>query len=106
MALYVDRGLAEEGLTATKCHLTSVSAPAPSPDRNGKPGMTSKEESEDERVPNHLVSVRSLTCQATHETIFTPVTLEVTPEDLKAQECVRSHIAKIEKELLCGGSLP
>ena len=64
--------------------------------------MTSEEESEDERVPNHLVSVRTLMYQATHKKLFAPVTLDPTPEDFEAQECVRSRIAKIGKELLGG----
>ena len=62
--------------------------------------MTSKEESEDERVPNHLVSMRTLTYQATHKKLIAPVTLDRTLEDLEAQECVRSRIAKIEQEFL------
>ena len=56
VALYVDGGIAEEDLAATKCHVASVSAPAvPNPNTDDEPGMTSEEESEDERVPNHLV---------------------------------------------------
>ena len=105
VALYVDGGLADENLRATKCHVASVLAPAvPNPDTDDEPGMTSEEESEDERVPNHLVSVRSLTYQATHKKLLAPVTLDPTPEDLEAQECVRSRIAKIERELLSGGA--
>ena len=34
-----------------------------------------------------------------------PVILDPTPEDLEAQECVRSHIAKIEKELFGGRAI-
>ena len=103
VALYVDGGIAEENLAATKCHVASVLAPAVSnPNTDAEPGMTSEEESEDERVPNHLASVRSLTYQATHRKLLAPVTLGPTPEDLEAQECVRSHIAKIERELLGG----
>ena len=65
VALYVDGGIAEENLAATKCHVASVLAPAVSnPNTDGEPGMTSEEESEDERVPNHLASVRTLTYQA------------------------------------------
>ena len=105
VALYVDGGLADENLRATKCHVASVLAPAvPNPDTDDEPGMTSEEESEDERVPNHLVSVRSLTYQATHKKLLAPLTLDPTPEDLEAQECVRSLIAKIERELLSGGA--
>ena len=67
VALYVDGGLAEENLAATECHVASVLAPAtPTPDTDDEPGITSGDESEDERVPNHLVVVRSLTYQATH----------------------------------------
>ena len=58
VALYVDGGIAEQNLAATKCHVASVLALAVSnPNMDGEPGMTSEEESEDERVPNHLVSV-------------------------------------------------
>ena len=105
VALYVDGGLADEHLAATKCHVASVSLPAvPNPDTDDEPGMTSEEESGDERVPNHLVSVRSLTYQATHKKLLAHVTLDPTPEDLEAQECVRSHIAKVEREWLSGGA--
>ena len=105
MPLYVDEGLAEENWTATKCHVASPLAPAvPNPDMDDEPGMTSEEESEDERVPNHLVSVRNVTYQATHKKFIAPVTLDPTPEDLEAQECMRSRIAKIQKELLSGGA--
>ena len=45
--------------------------------------------------------MRTLTYQATHKKLLAPVTLDPTPEDLEAQECVRSRIAKIQKELLC-----
>ena len=101
VALYVDGGIAEENFAATKCHVASVLAPAVS-NRNtdGEPFMISEEESEDERVPNHLVSGRTLTYQATHNKLLAPVTLDRTPDDLEAQECVRSRIAKIEGELL------
>ena len=34
--------------------------------------------------------------------VLAPVTLDPTPEDLEAQECVHSRIAKIEQELLGG----
>ena len=103
VALYVDGGIAEENLAATKCHVASVLAPAVgNPNTDGEPGMTSEEESEDERVPNHLVSVRTLTYQVTHKKLLAPVTLDPTPEDLEAQECVRSRIAKVEQELSGG----
>ena len=85
VALYVDRGPAAEKLTATKCHVASVLAPAvPNLDTDDGPGMTSEEESEDERMPNHLASVPSLTYQATHKKLFSPVTLDPTPEVLEA----------------------
>ena len=102
VALYVDGVVAEENLAATKCQVTSVLAPAvPNPDTDGEPGMTS-EESEDVRAPNHLASVRTLIYQATHKKLLAPVTPDPTPEDLEAQECVRSRIAKIEKDFLGG----
>ena len=86
VALYVDGGIAEENLAATKCHVASVFAPPVSnPNTDGEPGMTSEEDSEDEGVPNHLVLVRTLTYQATHKKIPAPVTLDPTPEDLEAQ---------------------
>ena len=103
VALYLDGGIAEENVAATKCHVASVLAPAVSnPNTDDEPGMTSEEESEDERVPNHLASVRTLTYQTTHKKLLAPVTLDSTPKDLEAQECVRSRIAKIENELLGG----
>ena len=80
------------------------SAAVPNPDTDDKPVMASEGESEDERVPNHLTSVRTLTYQAAHKKLLAPVTLDPTPEDLEAQECVCSCIAKIEKELLGGGA--
>ena len=53
VALYVDGGIAEENLEATKCHVASALALAvPNPDTDDK--------SEDERVPSIL------TYQATH----------------------------------------
>ena len=103
VALYMEGGIADEHLAATKCHLASVLAPAaPNSNTDDEPGTTSEEEWEDERVPNHLASVRTLTYQATHKELLAPVTLDPTPEDLEAQECVRSRIAKIERELLDG----
>ena len=104
VALYVDGGIAEENLTATKCNVASVLAPAvANPDTDDKPGMTSEEESEDERVPIHLASVHTLTYQPTHQKVLAPVTLDPGPYDLEAQECVRTRIAQIAKELLGGG---
>ena len=103
--LYTDGGIAEENLAVTKCHVASVSAPAvPNPDTDDEPGMTSEEESEDERVPNNFTSVRTLTYQAAHKKLLAPVTFHPTPDDVEAQECVRSRIAKIEKKLLGGGA--
>ena len=62
LPLYVGGGLVEENLTATKCRWASLLTPAVrNPDTDDEPGMTSEEESEDERVPKHLVSVRTLT---------------------------------------------
>ena len=101
VALYVDGGLVEEGLTATKCLVASVLAPGlANPDTNDQPGMTFEEESEDKTGPNHLVSVRSFTYQGTHKKFVALVTLDPTPEEVEAQECVCSHIAKIEEGLL------
>ena len=37
------------------------------PNTDDEPGMTLEEESKDERVPNRLVSVHTLTYQATHK---------------------------------------
>ena len=103
VALYVDGGIPEDILACTKGHVASVFAPAVSnPNTDDEPGMTSEEESEDERVPNHLVSVRTLTYQATHKKLLAPDTLDPTAADLEDQECVRSRIAKVEKELLGG----
>ena len=91
-------------MAATKCHVASVLAPAvPHPDTDDKPGMTSEEESENERVPNHLALVRTLIYQATHKKLLAPVTLDPTPEDLEAQECVPSRIAKISKGVIGQG---
>ena len=105
VALYVDGGIAEENLAATKCHVASVLVRAVSnPNTDHEPGMASEEESEDARVPNHLASVRTLRYQATHKKLLAPSTLDPTPEHSEAQKCVRSHIAKIEKELLGGGA--
>ena len=58
----------------------------------------------DERVPNHLVLVRSLTYQATHKKLLAPVTLDQTPEDFEEQQCVPARTSKIEKESLSGGA--
>ena len=101
----MDSGIAEENLAATKSHVASVLAPAvPKPDTDDNLGMTSEEVSEDERVPKHLASVRTLTYEATHKTLLAPITLYPTPDNLEAQECLRSRIAKIEKDLLGGGA--
>ena len=107
VAVYVDGGIAEENVAATKCHLASVLASAVSnPNMDDEPSMTSEEELEDERVPNHLASVRTVAYQATHRKLLAPITLDPTPKNLEVQECVRSSIAKIEKELLGGRALP
>ena len=85
--------------------MASVLAPAvPNPNTDDEPGMTSEEDSEDERVPNQLASVRTLTYQAAHKKLLAPVTLVPNPEDFEAQECVRSRIEKIKRELLGGGA--
>ena len=105
VAHYVDRELAEENLTATKCHVAFVLEPAlPNQETDDEPCMTSEQESEDERVPNHLDSVRTLTYKVTYKSFLAPATLDRTTEDFEAQECVCSRIAKIEKELLGGGA--
>ena len=106
MALYVASGVAEENLTATKCHVASLLAPAVhNIHTDDEPGMTSEEESEDERVLNHLVSVGNLTYPATHKKLHAPVTLDPTPEIFEAQQCLPSLTAKPEKEL-SGGRAP
>ena len=105
MAPYVDGGIAEENLAASEFHAASVWALAgTNPDIDDKPGMTLEEELEDERLPNHLTSMRTLTYQATHKKLLAPVTFDPTTNDLEAQECVRSRIAKIGRELLGGGA--
>ena len=55
-------------------------------------------------MPNHLASVRTPKYEVTQEKLFAPVTLDPTPDNLDVQESLRSHIAKIEKELLSGGA--
>ena len=100
-AIYVDGGIAEGNSAATECHVASVLARAvPNPDTNDEPGMTSEEESEDERVPNDQASVRTLKYQVTQKQLLALINLDATPEDFQAQECVRSRIAKIQKESL------
>ena len=99
VALYVDGGLEEEGMAATKCHFAVFN-----PGMDDEPGMTSHEESEDEKVPLRLISVGSLTYQATHKKVLAPVSLDPRPEDLERQECVRSGIGEIRKELLSWGA--
>ena len=79
VALLVDAGVAAENVAATKCHVASALAPAVSnPNTDDEPGMTSEERSENERVSNHLASVRTLTYQATHRKLLAPVTLDPT----------------------------
>ena len=105
VALYVDGGLAEEHLGATKCPVASVkclAAPGDAnlhPDTEEEQGMTSEEESEGEETPNHLASVRSLTYQPTSKKLLSHVTLNPTPEDFEAQECVRLRISAIESDM-------
>ena len=81
VALYVDGGIAEENLAATKCHVASILAPTvPNSVTDDEPGMPSEEESGDERLRNHLASVRTLTYRATHKKLLAPVTLDPTPK--------------------------
>ena len=99
VALYVDGGLAEENWVGTKSHVASVSLSGVfNPNTDDEPGTTSEEESEDARVPNHLVAVHSLPHQAAHKELHTHVALGPTAEDFEAQECVPSRIAQIGKE--------
>ena len=103
VALYVDGGITEENLVATKCRVASILAPAvPNPDTDDEPGMTSVEESQDERVPNHLASVRTLTYQATHKKLLAPVTLDPGPNK---NACVHA-LQKLKKCYRAGGPLP
>ena len=67
--------------------------------------MTSEEESEDERVPNHLVAVCSLTYQATHKKLLASITLDPTREDFEAQECDHA-LLKLRKTCWEEGPLP
>ena len=54
VALYLHGGLAEENFAAKQCHVASILAAAfRHPDTDDEPGMTSEEESEQERMPNH-----------------------------------------------------
>ena len=47
-----------ENWAATKCHVASFLAPTvPNPHTDDRPGMALEVDSEDERVPNHLISV-------------------------------------------------
>ena len=79
----MDGGIAEDILAAAKCHVAWVLALAiPNPDTDDEQGMTSEEESEDERVTNHLTSVRILTYQETHKKLLAAVTLDPTPNNL------------------------
>ena len=107
VALYMDGGIVEESLMATKSHVASVLASTiPNPDTDDERGVTLELESENESVANHFASVRTITYQATHKKLLAPVTLDPTPDDLEAQECVRSRIAKIQKRYWAGGPLP
>ena len=107
MALYVDGGNWEEHLVATKYHVASVLAPAvPNPDTEDEPGMTLEEESDDERVPNHLASVRNLTHQATHKTLLRPVTLDPPPKICRRKNVCPYAWQNLKKRYLAGGPLP
>ena len=87
----------EENLTDTQCHVASVLAQAvPNPDTDDEPGMTSEEESEDERVPNRLVLTLTLAYLATHKKLLAPVPLDPSPEVSEAQE-------KLKKSYRAGG---
>ena len=80
VALYVDGGIAEENLAAANCHVASVLAPAVcNPNTDNEPGMTFEEESEDERVPDYLALVRTLTYQATQKSSSRPLLLTLPP---------------------------
>ena len=101
----MEGGIAEDNTAATKWYLASIVRPAvPNPDTDDERRITSEEESKDERLPNDLVSERTLTYQGTQRKILAPVTVDTTTKDLKAQDCVRSRFAKIQKELLGGGA--
>ena len=67
--------------------------------------MTSEEESEDERVPNHLVSVRTLTYQATHKKLLAPVTLDPAQILRHKNACVHA-LRKLNESYWVGGPLP
>ena len=107
VALYVDGAIAEEGLAATKCQLASVLAPAISnPDNDDEPGMTSEEESENERVPIDLASMRTLTYQATHKKILARLTLDPTPNFSRRKNVCVHTLQKLRKSYLVEGPLP
>ena len=106
-ALYEDGGIAEEKLMATKCHVACVFAPAvPKPDTNDEPGITPEEELEEERVPNHWVSVCTLTYQATHEKLLAPVTLDPTPTMWRCKNACVQALQKLKQSYWAGGPLP
>ena len=87
-----------------KGHILTSEVETELSDTDDEPSMTSEEESEDERVPNHLVSMRTLTYQATHKELLAPVTLDPTQQRFGGARKRASRIAKIEKELLGGGA--
>ena len=107
VALYVDGGIAGEKLVATKCHVASVLAPAvTNPDTYDKPGMNSEEDSEGERVPNHLASVRTLRYQATHKKHLAPFTLDPTPKIWRRKNACVHALQKLRKSYWVGEPLP
>ena len=107
VALYADSGIAEENLAATKCHVACFLAPAVSnSNTDDEPGMTSEEESEDERVPNHLVSVRTLTYQATHKKFLAPAILDLLPTIWRHNNACVHALRKLKRSYWVGGPLP
>ena len=107
VALYVDGGIAEENLAATEYHVASVLAPAVSnPDTDDELGMTSEEESDDERVANNFASLRNLTYQATHKKLLAPVTLDPPPRIWRHKNSCVHALRKLKKSYWVRGPLP
>ena len=107
VAPYVDGGIAEENLAVTKCHVASVLAPAVcNPNTDDEPGMTSEEESEDERVPNHLASVHTLTYQASIKNSLLPLLLTLPPKIWRRKNAPVHALRKLRKSYWVGGPLP
>ena len=108
VALSVDGGIAEGNSVANKCHVASVLASAvPHSNTDEEPGVTLEEESGYERVPTHLVSVRTLTYQATHKKVLAPLNLHPTPEDfLRDKNACLHALQKLKKNYWPGGPLP